>query len=324
MDFRTRDINNQPLVSIGVLSYNYAAYVLQTLNSIFLQTYPHIELFIVDDYSTDNSVELISDWIAEKNVDCTFITHPKNLGRNTAINTIIEKSSGKYLALFASDDVMNPRRIEEQVKALQQATEDYVVSYSDAELINEEGVERGLYSQKNMCPFLDGNVFPEFYYGRFFMAAPTLLFRRNVFDKVGTYDSRLWAEDYDMWMRILPWHKVKYCKYVGVKYRVKDVVSTNVSYQRELKELYHKDRIIIYHRLITALKDTEKFADIRKAAIKKINYHLLNLKELNSPYFLKMFKFLCARSFFDISYLHLLKMQVKKFFQFQKAKESFS
>ena len=96
MDIRTKHSNEKPLLTIAVLSYNYAAYVLDTLNSICKQTYPYIEFFIVDDCSTDNSVQLIKKWIEENQVTVTFIVHGVNKGRNTAINTILEKSSGKY------------------------------------------------------------------------------------------------------------------------------------------------------------------------------------------------------------------------------------
>src|ERR1700712_4836961 len=108
MDFRTKTTSDLPLVSVGVFSYNYAMYVLDTLDSIHVQSYPHIELFVVDDGSTDNSVELIKQWIEDNNVDCTFIIYPENRGRNTAINNYITEATGKYIVIFASDDEMNP------------------------------------------------------------------------------------------------------------------------------------------------------------------------------------------------------------------------
>src|SRR5437868_5572657 len=110
MDFRTKTDNDSPLVSVVVLSYNYADYVLDTLDSIHAQTYPHIEFYIIDDCSTDNSVELIQQWIEDNNVDVTFIVHPENRGRNPEINLFLAKAKGKYILTFASDDEMNPRR----------------------------------------------------------------------------------------------------------------------------------------------------------------------------------------------------------------------
>jgi glycosyltransferase involved in cell wall biosynthesis len=56
-------MQNFPLVSVICLSYNHEAYVVEALNSVINQTYPNIELLIADDYSTDNSVGIIQDWL---------------------------------------------------------------------------------------------------------------------------------------------------------------------------------------------------------------------------------------------------------------------
>ena len=57
---------NKPLVSIIALCYNHASYLEETLDSIIEQTYPNIQLIILDDCSSDNSVELINAWIKKK------------------------------------------------------------------------------------------------------------------------------------------------------------------------------------------------------------------------------------------------------------------
>jgi len=310
MDFRTKTDGGMPLVTVGILSYNYADYVLDTLDSVYTQTYPNIEFFIVDDGSTDESVELIKQWVEDNSVKCTLIVHHANKGRNTAINTILEKSAGKYMIIFASDDEMNPRRIEEQVKLMEEAGEEYAVCYSDAELMNEQSQYLGLFSEKKKSPFLSGSVFDKFYYGQFFMAAPTIMFRKSIYDKVGVYDTRLTAEDYDMWMRILPVTKVIFCEYVGVKYRIKENQSIAPSRQAMLQQWYHKDRIIIYKKLVGLLNSLQQWPDIEQAATKKIKYHLLQLKQLRSPYLGPMIRFLLAGSFYKIPFVRLLKLQV--------------
>lgn len=309
MDFRTKTTSDLPLVSIVVLSYNYADYVLDTLDSIYNQTYPHIEFFIVDDCSTDNSVELIQQWIEDNNVDVTLIVHPVNKGRNTAINTFLNLSKGKYSLTFASDDEMNPRRIEEQVKLMEKAGEEYFVCYSDAELMNEQGEYRGLFSERVKSPFLTGNVFEEFYFERFYMAAPTIMFRKSIYEKVGVYDPRLTAEDYDMWMRVLPVAKVIFCEYVGTKYRIRENQSLTPSHQFNLQQWYHKDRIIIYKKLVNLLEKLQKWPNVQQAASRKISFHLLQLKKLRSPYFAQMISFLLKNSYYKIPVARLLRMQ---------------
>jgi len=312
MDFRTKSDSALPLVSVGVLSYNYAVYVLDTLDSVFIQTYPHIEFFIVDDASSDNSVELIEQWIIDNEVDVDLIVHPVNKGRNSAINNILGKARGKYIVLFASDDEMNPRRIEEQVKAMEAAGEEYSVCYSDAELMNEQSNYRGLYSEKLKSPFLSGNVFEKFYHGEFFMAAASIMFRKTIYDTVGLYDERLTAEDYDMWMRILPLTNVLFCNYIGVKYRIKENQNFAPSVQNNLQQWYHRDRILIYKKLVTLLRKLQQWPNIEQAATKKIRFHLIHLKELKSPYFVPMLMFLLKNSFYNIPFAWLLKLHINQ------------
>ncbi|MCW3110758.1 MAG: glycosyltransferase [Segetibacter sp.] len=309
MDFRTKTTSDLPLVSVGVFSYNYAEYVLDTLDSIYKQTYPHIEFFVVDDGSVDNSVELIQQWIEDNHVECTFIIHQVNKGRNPAINNFLNQAKGKYIVLFASDDEMNPKRIEEQVKLMEKAGDEYYVCYSDAELMNEQGEYRGLFSEKVKSPFLSGNVFEEYYFQRFHMAAPTIMFRRKIYDKVGVYDPRLTAEDYDMWMRMLPVVKVIFCEYPGTKYRIKENQSLTPSHEFNLQQWYHKDRIIIYKKLVNLLEKLQKWPHIQEAASRKISFHLIHLKKLRSPYFSQMISFLLKNAYYKIPVARLLRLQ---------------
>ena len=314
MDFRTKDKSRLPLVTIGVMSYNYGMYILETLESIYFQTYPHIELFIVDDASTDNSVEVTRKWIKDRDVHCTFIKHETNKGRNTALSTILKNSNGKFVAWFATDDIMNPDRIQNQMKVMIDASENVAVCYSDAELINEQGEPRGLYSARQNSPFLEGNVFEKFFNEQFFMAAPTLLFRRSAIDLVGEYDVNLTAEDYGMWMQILPLYEVKYCDYPGVKYRIKENWKPTEAHQSNLQQWYHKDRVIIYVKLVQLLKSIKKYENIRLAATQKINYHLVHLQLMNSKYFGKMLRHLFSNSYYKVKFTRLFKNQVRNLF----------
>ena len=77
--FVIMEMNNQPLVSVPVITYNSAKFVLETLESIKAQTYQNIELVISDDCSTDNTVQICRDWVDLINQNTTF--SPKNLLR---------------------------------------------------------------------------------------------------------------------------------------------------------------------------------------------------------------------------------------------------
>ena len=77
-------MQNFPLVSVICLSYNHEAYVVEALNSVINQTYTNVELLIADDYSTDNSVEVIQNWL-ENHPEVDFLTNEKNLGNTNSL-----------------------------------------------------------------------------------------------------------------------------------------------------------------------------------------------------------------------------------------------
>ena len=80
-------MENTPLVSVGIPNYNYSHYIIAALNSVINQTYQYIELIIIDDLSTDNSIDVIEDWIINYNgpVKINFIKNNKNGGLHRAL-----------------------------------------------------------------------------------------------------------------------------------------------------------------------------------------------------------------------------------------------
>ena len=85
-----------PLVSVVTCSYNNADYIIETLDSIKNQTYKNIELVIVDDCSTDNSVSIIEDWLTRYTSKYKFIKHPENKGGSIPYNVGLRNATGKY------------------------------------------------------------------------------------------------------------------------------------------------------------------------------------------------------------------------------------
>jgi glycosyltransferase involved in cell wall biosynthesis len=98
-----------PLVSIIVMTYNSAEYVLETLESARSQTYRKLELIVTDDCSGDNTVELVRSWI-EKNHDwflrTEVITTPVNTGIPANCNRGLIKSEGVWAKIIAGDDIL--------------------------------------------------------------------------------------------------------------------------------------------------------------------------------------------------------------------------
>ena len=138
-DFRGLDPKGLPLVSIVALCYNQERFLEETLDSIKAQTYPNIQLIIMDDCSQDGSVAKIEEWIKKNKVDCKFIAHEKNQGLCRTLNEALEYCDGIYYQAFACDDIMFPDKIERQVREFEKSEEDVMVIFSDGVLIDEYG-----------------------------------------------------------------------------------------------------------------------------------------------------------------------------------------
>ena len=99
--------DNSPLVSVIIPVYNVEAYIERSINCILSQTYKNIELILVNDGSTDNSLEIM-----HKFSDCCLIIDKNNGGASTARNEGLKSASGKYLYFMDSDDIITDNAIE--------------------------------------------------------------------------------------------------------------------------------------------------------------------------------------------------------------------
>jgi glycosyltransferase involved in cell wall biosynthesis len=117
-------MNNQlPLITIGITCFNSEDTILRALDSAISQTYPNIEVIVVDDCSSDSSVRMIGDFV-RVNTGVKLIVHQENAGMAGALNTIISNANGLLVAWFDDDDVSLPHRIQTQY--------DVISKYNDA------------------------------------------------------------------------------------------------------------------------------------------------------------------------------------------------
>ncbi|GEO03917.1 hypothetical protein AAE02nite_15810 [Adhaeribacter aerolatus] len=194
----------QPLVSIIGLCYNHRSFLPEAMASILNQTYSNLEIILVDDASTDGSAE----WLAEycrQHPQLKYIRHTHNTGNTRAFNEAFYVSSGEYIIDFATDDVLLPNRVAEQVKAFQELDPSYGVVYTDAELIDENSQVIGHFYRRNaqgkvISHTPSGYVFTHILKDSF-LCPPTLMFRRTLLEKTSGYDENLAYEDFDVWVR---------------------------------------------------------------------------------------------------------------------------
>lgn len=192
----------QPLVSVICLCYNHARFVEDCLESVFSQSYPAIELIIVDDASRDDSASRIHALIRSGDY---FIQNCENLGICRSFNLALTRARGKYIVDLACDDVLPRHSIARQVSVLEESSPQVGAVFGDAVLIEENGRPIGTWYERNE----DGQLLQQVPSGDVFadvLAATPILMgtamtRKVVFDELEGYDEDLVYEDFDFLVR---------------------------------------------------------------------------------------------------------------------------
>lgn len=198
-----------PLVTFLSPCYNHEQYVVQSLDSIRLQTYPNIHHIIIDDASKDNSVSVIEQWIRQHNYDCTFIRHEQNKGISKTLNESIALLKGDLWTCISTDDYVHPTRTERFVNFLALNPQCGMVA-SDMLMVDDNGKEvevQGSSSFLKSCtryhPAFNKHEFGSYNTLLFGNYVPgSLMVRKSAFEKVGGFNEELRIEDWDMWLRI--------------------------------------------------------------------------------------------------------------------------
>jgi alpha-1,3-rhamnosyltransferase len=179
------------LVTAIISSYNHAPYVEQSILSVVRQTYPHVELLVIDDGSTDDSVSRIE---ALQRVYGFDFRVQENKGLTHTLNEAIERARGAFIAPFGSDDIMIENRLSLQMSYLSGKPEVGICA-GNIERMDANGfpwVEKHPKPQPSFRRLDFEDVFLERKPSAF---TPTLLIRKDVLQKVGGFNPAIRLED---------------------------------------------------------------------------------------------------------------------------------
>ena len=239
---KTNDIK----ISVVVPLYNKEKSIEATLQSVLAQTYTDYELIVVDDGSTDNSLNVVRKRISELENERIRVIHKENGGVSSARNRGIKEAKGEYIALLDGDDLWEPTFLEEQVKLIHDFPDAGMWGINFAETNHGQLVRKlatGL--PDNYRGYVDNYFQIKGRHSDLFCSSSVVI-RKNVFDKVGLFDERIkYAEDTDMWWRIIATHKVAFYDRYMVSYRF-DAENRAMKRTRSLKYFspYYVDK---YH-----------------------------------------------------------------------------
>ncbi len=183
------------LVSVIIPAYNVQDYIGETIESVLRQSYPTIEIIIINDGSTDKTPEIISKY-AQKD-SRIVVVNQENRGLSGARNTGLRLAKGEYLCIFDADDIMLPQKIEKQFQFLEKhITCEFI--YSDVYLFLN-GTKK-VYLEEP--PAIKDIYKKLIQYGNF-INPNTVFFRKFVFEKYGGFDEALrGSEDWDYWLNL--------------------------------------------------------------------------------------------------------------------------
>lgn len=220
-------MHNNPLVTVICLCYNHAEFVIEALESVLNQTFNNVELIIADDFSTDNSVEIIKNWL-KNHPKIPFIANPENLGNTKTFNQCMLLAKGDYIIDLAADDVLLSDCIAKQLKGFQNSKyKNLAIVYGNAELISSEGKFLHDYfptdvNRKGMKIQPTGDIYCSILNGKTKLCSISALTKRSVFDALNGYDENLAYEDYDFWIRASRSYNFDYIDEILVQKRMLD------------------------------------------------------------------------------------------------------
>ncbi|MBE9228369.1 glycosyltransferase [Phormidium sp. LEGE 05292] len=183
-----------PIISVVIPVYNGEKTIKETIDSVLNQSFSYLELIIINDGSTDKTLEIVSG-IKDERVK---VYSYRNTGLAASRNRGISLAKGEYISFIDADDLWTPDKLESQLQALQENPE-AAVAYSWTNCIDETGKFLG----KGSYLSFSGDVSAKLLLTNFIDNGSNVLIRIDALKKVGNFDeSRKSCEDWDMWLRL--------------------------------------------------------------------------------------------------------------------------
>lgn len=233
-------MSSNPLVSVIVTTYERPTLLPRAVNSVLQQTHDNIELIVVDDHSTTDMREPLSDLALDSLSRFEFVRHGENRGGAAARATGIERATGQFLSVLDDDDVIHPEKIERQLQAHCRNDEAAVV-YCGVRNVNADGETISV-----SRPTRDGDVLRDILVNNFIGSCCTLLVHNDAVESAGSPDGEFpsW-QAWEWFVRLA--QETAFCvvsEPLFVRYNGHGQVSDDVKTKRDVSYPLMRDKYI--------------------------------------------------------------------------------
>lgn len=297
-----------PEITVLMTVYNEERFLRQAIDSILAQTYPHFELLVVDDASTDDSPAILASYTDPR---VRVVTNEENMGCPRSSNRGLSLARGRYIARMDADDIAFPNRLEVQ-HAFMERHPDIDLVGSSNEVIDEQGEVIGAWR---------GQFGPETVYYllnfRNCLTHSTVMFRKEFAETIGGYNEGVkWALDYDFYHRASKAGKLYRMDEVLVQWRSMPAKSEEKSCgQKEtvyavLRDNFSRLKVGEVDEATLAILNNHKILSERSFSQKEIEQAFSTLLGSNmaimktAPAFYSRFSMLGVMTAYSLSFMH--------------------
>jgi glycosyltransferase involved in cell wall biosynthesis len=248
--------------------YNTAKYLNEAIDSILNQTYKDFEFIIIDDCSTDGSLDIIKTYSDDRII---LIENETNKGYVYGLNYALSFAKGKYIARMDSDDISLPNRFKRQFYLLENNTWVTICGTFMEKIHNSEQINYPISHNEIKVRFLENSC----------LSHPTVMFRKSfIIDNNLIYDEKMIpTEDYDLWTK-MSCNNAYFFNIPErlVKYRIHKNQITNI---KEIQRIRYANQIkISYLTNICSKSSSKKFINLNLINNKTIKYKIAHLNWL--------------------------------------------
>jgi len=271
-------MHNNPLVTIVCLCYNHGKFIVEALDSVLNQTHQNIQLIIVDDCSTDNSVQVIEDW-RTLHPEVPFLANKRNMGNTKSFNQALQLAKGDYIIDLAADDYLVENCVELQLHKFKTSFYPNLgIVYGNIELVDENDAHIAYFfsvnnNKKRIKPEPVGNIYIGLLNLENNVCSVSSMVKRELYDRFEGYNEHLAYEDYDFWLKAARLYNFDFIDAILVKKRE---LRSSLGAHR-FKRFNKKTRYFnfsTYQIVLNALKLNQSKAE-NKAVLKRIHFEML-------------------------------------------------